>query len=168
MADLPPRRRSRTPGRPRTGRVRRPFGVQYPQVLVDAMEEQAAEAGMRLSRYLELVVCSVHDIWTPFVQPPVAPLPLAIPMDSLRYKASHFTPEDLDVPAGGDVVAKFFRVDEAVAVSIDQRCDDYDVTYANYLRAVFRLATGLPTPQPPAAAHPLLPEGGDAGLAHAS
>lgn len=166
---VPRRRRPRAAGgRPRLGRERHHYLPRVSTELAARLEQQAQSMGMPTASYLEVLVCAVHDTWTTFVQPPAVPLPTAMPVEEIQRAAAHFTDAQLYTPQAGAVVPRSVRVDQEVAAIIDARCDDYDVPYAEYLRAIFRLATGLPSYQPLAAAQPRLPEGGEAHLARAS
>lgn len=132
-------------GRPRLGRERYAYGSRLEETVYATLFEQASRVQVTFGSYLERVVALAHDYTGPFLPPPdLTPLPIALTVADLQERTETITAADCSpVTPGARSSVGFMRVDRELADRINARCDQLDVDYAAYLRAVLRTAAGL-------------------------
>lgn len=141
------KRRGRSPGRPPLGRERHLFNPTVEQHLLDALSEQAATVGMPLATYMGHVLAAAHDYHGQYLQE-LSVLPSPVTADELHERTDAIGREQC-IPVSGNRRPKSFKADVDLAAKIAARCDELDVAYSDYVRAVFREATGhTHTPMP--------------------
>lgn len=148
MGAMAVRNRHRGGGRPRLNRERHAFNPSVESDVLDILRDQADSAQMQLAPYMELLVAEAHGYHGEYLQI-LTQLPTAVPAEELRRRAAELTPDECTpVPVGHP--RKWFKVDKPLADEVQRRCDELDAAYADYLRAIFREATGrtATTPRP--------------------
>lgn len=128
-------------GRPRRNRVRHAFNPRLEVAVYDELARQAAELDMSMAGYIEHLLAEAHDYHGQYIQE-LSVLPAPLTAQELRERTAQIS-RDRCVPIAGERRRKSFLVDEELAVKIAARCDELDAQYADYLRVVFREATGF-------------------------
>lgn len=137
MDQTRPRSRWCGGGRPRLDRDRHVYQPALERPLVRDME--AAAAGLPISAYLESVISDAHDYHGPYL--PTTPLSLAVGHDELRARTAAIERSG-DLGPVGPAEYRTVRLDRPLANQINARCDELDIAYSDYLRAVLRIAHG--------------------------
>lgn len=127
-------------GRPRLNRERHVYNPRVETDVLDILRDQADSAQMQLAPYMELLVAEAHGYHGEYLQI-LTQLPTAVPGDELRRRAAELTRDEV-VPVAHDNTRKCFKVDKPLADEVQRRCAELDAAYADYLRAIFREATG--------------------------
>ena len=140
--------RKRT-GRPRggSGRERHTYIPLLEAPVLDGLKRQAQEIHSPLATYMERVIALAHGFDSPFLpDPQLLPLPIAAEPEDLQRQTERISEDDcIDLWPGVDRATASFHLDRALADRINARCDELDVAYAAYLRAVLRPAAGFTT-----------------------
>ncbi len=129
-------------GRPRLDRVRYPYRVSLETVVLDRLREQSEQAGYPTGTYMARVLGLAHGFDSPFLPPPAAPLPTAVPAEDLQRHVRELTPEACEPPLATNQKS-FIRLDEGLGQKVDAWCNEHGVDYAGYLRSILRLAAGF-------------------------
>lgn len=138
-----PRRRTGAPtGRPPLDRKRHTYGPTLELALVEELKERAASLGLSLSRYCDAVLAMAHGFVSPYL--PDLDGYLAVPGWELRSYAEAAIHAQHGVQRIGPVQRVYVRADEPLSLDVDNRCDLLDMSYADYLRAILRVAVGYP------------------------
>lgn len=132
-------------GRRPVGRERYDYYPALERPVADSLREQAAAASSPLATYLERVLALAHNYNSKFLpDPELWPLPIAAAPEQLQELTEHINEQDcLDMPTGLGGATVRFRLDRPLADRINARCDELDVAYAAYFRAVLRPAAGF-------------------------
>lgn len=139
-----PRRRTGSPGgRPRLDRNRHVYGPTFELVLIEELRERARVLELPLSRYCDAVLAMAHGFSSPYL--PDLDGYLAVPVRGLRAYADRGIRADHGIQNMGPSGRVHVRADEPLAAQMDQRCEQLDMSYADYLRAILRVAVGFPT-----------------------
>ena len=133
---------ARRGGRPPLGRKRTLFRIRLEAEVHAALQTQADRAGFPTGTYMERVIALAHNFESPFLPPPVEPLPVAVDVDELQAHVASLTVEDCSPPRASDLKIPLFRIDEALGERIYDWCDEQDVPYSSYVRSILRLAAG--------------------------
>lgn len=139
MATAMLRKRSKGGRRP-SGRVRHMFNPSVEQHVYEELAHQADELSMPLSTYIEHLLAEAHDYHGQYLRS-LSVLPAPLTVEELKERTQSIGRDEC-VPVKGERRYKSFKADEELAVKIAARCDELDAQYADYLRAVFRVATG--------------------------
>lgn len=140
------RRRIRSGGRPPLNRDRYAFNPRVETDVLDILREQADSAQMQLAPYMELLVAEAHGYHGEYLQL-LTQLPSAVPAEELRRRTTDLTADEC-TPVPHDNARKWFQVDRPLADQVQRRCEELDAAYADYLRAIFREATGRTATNP--------------------
>lgn len=132
-------------GRPPLHRSTVSFNPALEQRALEGLARQAGAAQLALSTYLEQLVAAAHGYTGAHLQS-LHVLPAVVSAHTLRERTDALTPEDV-IPYALPGRTKSFRVDEDLAVIVKTRAAGLDITYADYLRCIFREATGLTVPR---------------------
>lgn len=112
--------------------------------MLEDLKRQAEAIHSPLSTYMERVVALAHGFDSPFLpDPQLLPLPMVAKPEELRRHTEHIDETQcVDLQPGVGRGAAKIQLDRALADRINARCDELDVAYAAYLRAVLRPAAG--------------------------
>lgn len=127
-------------GRPRLNRARHAFNPRVEIPVYEELAHQADESGIPLSTYLECLLAEAHDYHGEYLRD-LSVLPISLTAEELKERTAAIGSENC-LPLAGDHRRKSFKADEELAIRIAARCDELNTQYAEYLRAVFREATG--------------------------
>lgn len=128
-------------GRPPLHRSTVSFNPAVETTLLLELRRQADTTALALSTYLEQLVAAAHGYTGEHLQT-LHVLPTAVPADELRSRVAGLTEADA-IGYTHPGRTKSFRVDAALADIVRTRAAELDITYADYLRCIFREATGL-------------------------
>lgn len=127
-------------GRPPLHRSTTMFNPAVELAILTALGSQAQSTRLALSTYLEQLVAAGHDYTGEHLRE-LHVLPTAVPLGELQARVAAITEVDV-VPFAHPGRTKSFRVDEALADIVKARSAELGVSYADYLRCIFRVATG--------------------------
>lgn len=116
--------------------------VRLEDEVIAAIRTQADRSGYPPTTYMERVVGLAHRFESPFMAPPIAPLPIRVDEDELRAFADGISPTDCGPGRALSTSVTYMRLDEPLAVQIQDWCDAHSVTYGGYLASILRLAAG--------------------------
>lgn len=133
-------------GRPRLNRDRHTFNPTVEVELVELLSDQAATVQMQLAPYMELLVAEAHGYHGEYLAQ-LSALPARVSAHELRESVSGLSADALH-PIAAPGVRKTVRLDRPLAEEVQRRCDELDAQYADYLRAIFREATGRTATNP--------------------
>lgn len=139
------RKRVRVGGRPALNRDRHAFNPFMERDVDEILREQADTAGMTYAAYLELLVSEAHDYRGQYLRE-LSILPAAVQAEELRRRTAALTSQDCRGIGPDRAGRATVRVDRPVANTIEKRCDELDVQFSEYLRAIFSEAAGNPKP----------------------
>lgn len=127
-------------GRPPLNRARHAFNPRVELPLYEELAHQADEARVPLSTYMECLLAEAHDYHGEYLRD-LSVMHTPVTADELKERTARIAPEQC-VPLSGENRRKSFKADEELAIRIAARCDELNTQYAEYIRAVFREATG--------------------------
>lgn len=115
--------------------------------MLDGLKRQAEAIHSPLATYMERVVALAHGFDSPFLpDPQLLPLPIAAKPRELQQLTDRIGEHDcIDLQPGVGRGTTKIQLDRALADRINARCDELDVAYTAYLRAVLRPAAGFTT-----------------------
>lgn len=128
-------------GRPPLHRSTVSFNPAIETTLLVELRRQANTTALALSTYLEQLVAAAHGYTGEHLHM-LHVLPTAVPADELRTRVAALTEADA-IGYTHPGRTKSFRVDEPLADIVRTRAAELGITYADYLRCIFREATGL-------------------------
>jgi len=113
----------------------------------DALARQARDLHSPFATYVERVISLAHGFTSPFLpDPQLFPLPIVSTPDELRRHTSAIdVHECVPLTPGVDNAKAKVTLDRELADRINARCEELDVAYSAYLRAVLRPAAGYTT-----------------------
>ena len=139
---MPRHRGAHSPGRPPLNRGLRKFNFQADPALDDALLAAADKLGTSQGEIMRLILSAAHGYDGPFLTKLEAPLPIALSSEELRQRVAALDASQcLPLPRGARI-QRGVRPDRELAVIVDQRAVELDVSYSQYLATIFRLAVG--------------------------
>lgn len=130
-------------GRPPRGVDRRQWHPRMSPAMATALERRAETTGIPAATYREILVSRAHGFTSDRLDEIAVPLNMSPTSDrELVSAVERISPTDFASREKGLSVRLPLKLDEPLAVEIEQVADRLGVDVSKYLRAIFRVAIG--------------------------
>lgn len=134
---------SRRVGRPPRGVDRRQWNPRVSPAMSTALANRASLSGIQSATYREILISHAHNFTSDRLDQISVPLRMAPSSeDELERLVGQIAPDDFALPETGLSVRLPIKLDEPLAVEIEEIAERLGVDVSKYLRAIFRIAIG--------------------------
>lgn len=108
-----------------------------------ALANRASRTGVQSATYREILISRAHDFTSDRMEQIAVPLTMSPQTDEdLVRLVGQISPSDFTLPEKGLSVRLPIKLDEPLAVEIEEIADRLGIDASKYLRAIFRIAIG--------------------------